>query len=112
MIKAAPILRKKTSSSARTFSSSKNFCFLLICSIDDYIILTRKAARVFQSRANMNRLQARKNPNYFPCVLPGGEHCQNLPNHDPGASKYRLAVADRWIGGDVFVDIKFRHNQI
>ena len=96
---------KKRESSIRTFSSSKNFRL----GVDDDITLFRQGRSIIQSSLNMLFGKGGEGFENFFLSLPHSQKVQNLPDHNAGTFEGRLAMADRRISDNVFVNRYFVH---
>ena len=89
-----------------TFSSAKNF---MVMFAQEESLSCNQLRGVFQRCADIGFFERWEVFKNFINAFSGGEHFQNLPNHDTGAFKGRLSVADFRISNNEFVDLYFTH---
>ncbi|PIQ06983.1 MAG: hypothetical protein COW72_01375, partial [Candidatus Nealsonbacteria bacterium CG18_big_fil_WC_8_21_14_2_50_37_10] len=91
----------KSKSSARTFSSSNS----LGLRVDDDIIFFGDSSGVIKGGREMLFSQRRESFKNTGGSFSEGKHFQNLPDHNSGSFESGLAMADGWIGNNVFIDV-------
>ena len=100
VVKSIPRFVRNSTSSMRTFSSSRNRI-----GVDDDIVVSSQSARVLESGSYLlARKWSQESVLDILHAFTGRKHFHNLPYHDARALEGRFAVAYLRIGHDVFID--------